>query len=261
MIRGVYIIGDDETPIYWEIFDNSIGKYSDMLSSFLTALITFGEEILDVPERLDLQKYSITFYRAKGKNVYWYFIITDHTDTRNSTLRAIQKLKEKTMNILEEYDLPFITEDLQKKLHEAVSETIKEVSRPLKNWRTGGPKTILFTLTSTFILYTTLSMIIFPLLELIISDYMNVLYSLAVIFVTAISSVIGGITGGVPKESTVGAWIAIILESFAILFAIMAEYNLTVALTVFFYNGIGIGGFAATLAYLSATYYDNRFLR
>ena len=263
MIRAIYIAKEEGTPIYWEVYDKSMEKYSDMLPTFLSALISLGEELLDVPERLDLHSYSITFYRARGETDYWFFIITDHVDTRNSTLRAVKILKDKTLPFIERElgELGLITEDFQKKLSKALGETLKVTNRPLRKWRSGGVRSIVFGLISTLVAYNLLSSIVFPLLNSIGLLYTNVLFSLAVLGITTLSSIIGGIACGVPKEASFSAWLGILIMSILIFPNMVLRYGLGAAIAIFMYSGIGLGGFAATLAYLAGLYYDNQFVK
>ena len=133
-----------------------------------------------------------------------------------------------------------ITEDFQKKLNEALGETLKVTNRPLRKWRSGGVRSIVFGLISTLMVYNILSSTVFPLLNSIGLLYTNVLFSLAVLGITTLSRIIGGIVCGVPKEASFSAWLGILIMSILIFPGIASIYGFGAAISVFLYNGIGL---------------------
>ena len=262
MIYAVFIFDEAGVLIYsYELSSGPVKVDASLASNFLAALLSFGQEILEIPQRMDMKSYSITFLRGGVEHGYWLAIVTDVNDTYEATFKALTQIYEGIKNELEKFDelgMVFQDSNTEKKMEMVLSSHAKEMQRNLREYRSGGTKTIIFSLIIATIVDFSVIEVLFSL-----GPLMGVLkFSLAMLLIAFATGITSGYAAGVPNEALLGTWSGSIIASLlVILFLANPSATLTDLLAVFLFQGVSMGGFNSTVAYLVATVYDRNHLK
>ncbi|MGQ4891048.1 MAG: hypothetical protein ACP6IP_01020 [Candidatus Njordarchaeia archaeon] len=262
MIYAVFIFDDSGVLIHsYEISGGPFKVDASLTSNFLAALLNFGQEILEIPQRIDMKNYSVTFLKGgKGKG-YWLAIVTDVNDTYSATFKALIKIYESVKDELERFDevgMVFQDEKFEKQMEEILSHHAKSMQRTLREYRSGGVKTLIFSLLVATLIDFLVIRLIFQVASL--TTLLN--FSLAMLVIAFATGMASGYAAGVPNESLFGTWIGSILASLIIILMTLSQpVSITDLLGLFIFQGISMGGFNSTVAYLVATIYDRNYLK
>ncbi|MHA1615827.1 MAG: hypothetical protein ACTSX9_00710 [Candidatus Njordarchaeales archaeon] len=250
MIHAVFILDASGTPIYvWksetappQIFK---GKDENLIASFVSALLNFGQETFVAPQRIDFMTFALSFFTFKiGERVFWVAAISDVTDHQRATNIVLKDLAKKLSNLIIEAQLEegliVVSEEISKKIENVIQDTIKSHTRLFPQLRSTIPFSTIFSLvlgTPTVLASYYLLMFFFTALP---SEALNPYLSAFALVVSF--GIITGIICGSLAANNIAGFISSYIASLVVSALTYPELNLIViivlALTISLLSGL-----------------------
>ncbi|MHA1609905.1 MAG: hypothetical protein ACTSUJ_07895 [Candidatus Njordarchaeales archaeon] len=252
MLHAVFLLDSSGTPIYvWksEEIPSQIfkGKDENLVASFVSALLNFGQETFAAPQRIDFRNFALSFFTFKIRDkVFWIAAVSDIEDHQRATNNVLRSLAEKLVNEIEEAQLEegliMVTDELKDRFEDVIEEILRKHTRILPNIRSSLFSATIFSLLIslplTFALYYMLRFLFIEILSALLMIN-PVTYAFA--FVT-IFGILTGIICGISATNSTGGFISSFICSLTALALSYSEIDLlvivTLALTVSLLSGL-----------------------